>query len=99
MAARDFYNYLPMFILFNGFAGGAFDEAREEASICFQFWMKLRKIFMKRLPMVEIIQLHNRMNISKNFSKSLNKKKSKYIQDTRYVMHPLHIDYSMFSLF
>ena len=40
--------------------GELFDESHEEASLCFQYWVKVRKRFRTRIPLEEFVQLHNK---------------------------------------
>ena len=98
LSCRDFWTYWPIIIFQAGYSAGAFDEGKEEASFCFQFWMKLRKTLYTRLPMLEIINVMDNKTMIKNAAPAANRKKSEYIEDTRFVMKDIHIDFTMLSL-
>ena len=95
--ARDFYLYLPLFIFLFGWAGGAFDEAKEEGSQPFQNLMGLRKAKKNPRVLQESVQQLDDKNILRVAIRALNWQSSKYIDDTRYVLRDLYIDYRMFS--
>ena len=96
-SARDFWAYLPVFILLYGWSGGCFDEAKEEASLFFQSWMKMRKLLMNRTPFTQTILKHDRKGIVGKVTTNSNRH-SRYIKDTRFIMVDLCIDRSMVSL-
>ena len=98
LSLRDFFVYWPCFIFATGWSGGAFDEGHEEACLCFQCWMKIRKQLMTRVPFKEVMTLHNKRGYLCRVCKSKGNEKSKYIKDTRFIMRELHIHYSIIGL-
>lgn len=98
MPFRDFCLHCPMVTFGTCWGVAMFDEGHEEACLCFQHWIKIRKMLMDRTPMEEIIQLHNKHSYICKVCKSMGWDKSMYIKDTRYVMRDLHIDVSMLSI-
>ena len=72
---RDFTLFMPVLTFITGWGPGLYDEGREEASLCFQHWMKVRKKLMTRTPMEQVVQLHNKRQYLIKTCKSMSREK------------------------